>query len=185
MLSAQVSQGFPGLPRAVARTRASRSQTKCLTDRLHPDMKFSNCGLICGQRRLLTSAPAKDVPASGSVPAGCGILVFPSWMMPARSQITCATNCATPDHIHFSRLGAFFHTRAAMRWVIRRVGILTPSLTGPGTARRALFILLYFTGFSAKVKSIRSFRLVCRKGRPEAMGPPAGLTGSLHFDTKS
>ena len=165
--------------------RTARSQTKCLTDRLHPDMKFSNCGLICGQRRLLTSAPAKDVPASGSVPAGCGILVFPSWMMPARSQITCATNCATPDHIHFSRLGAFFHTRAAMRWVIRRVGILTPSLTGPGTARRALFILPAWPPPPAKATTLRGSGRVSGRGRRGARGPPAGLTGSLHFDTKS
>ncbi|CAN4011754.1 Septation protein SpoVG family protein, partial [Dysosmobacter welbionis] len=38
--------------------------------------------------------------------------------------------------------------------------------------------------FSAKVKSIR-FRPVCRKGRPEAMGPPDGLTRSLHLETQS
>ena len=234
-------------------------KASALPTALHPVMKFSNCGQTCGHGHFLTIGFAKILPASASVSARCGLRLFPSWMGGVCSQITCATNCATPGysvflhdtmrrrkkqvfrvcgrrcgharfcesfptgefppqatvprtsgishseewmgrlssqitcaancatpgHRHFSRPGAFFHTRAAMRWAIRCVGTLTLSFTEPETARRALFILLYFTGFSAKVKSIRSFRLVCRKGRPEAPWPPAGLTGSLHFVTKS
>ena len=46
-------------------------------------------------------ALAEMVPASSSVPAGCGVALYPSWMKPARSQITCATNCATPGYSVF------------------------------------------------------------------------------------
>ena len=59
------------------------------------------CGLLCGLGRFLTSGLVELVPASGSVPAGCGIAVLSSWMGGAGSQITCATNCATPGYSVF------------------------------------------------------------------------------------
>ena len=165
--SALASQRFPGFWGNAARTPASRSQITCATNCatpgysvfLHDTMRrrkkqvFRVCGRRCGHARFCESFPTGEFPPQATVPRTSGISHSEEWMGRLSSQITCATNCATPDHIHFSRLGAFFHTRAAMRWVIRRVGILTPSLTGPGTARRVLFTLLYFTGFSAKVKS--------------------------------
>ena len=38
------------------------------------------CGLSCGLGRFLTTGFAKLVPTSGSVPAGCEVGSFPSWM---------------------------------------------------------------------------------------------------------
>ena len=46
----------------------------------------------------MTNDFAEMVPDSGSVPAGCGVWLFSSWMVPVCSQITCATNCATPGY---------------------------------------------------------------------------------------
>ena len=46
----------------------------------------------------MTNDFAEMVPASGSVPAGCGVAVLSSWMAPARSQSRRATNCATPGY---------------------------------------------------------------------------------------
>ena len=203
VLSAQVSQGFPGFPRAMARTRASRSQITCATNCatpgysvfLHDTMQrrkkqvFRVCGRRCGQARFCGSFSTEEFPPQATAPRTSGILLSGEWIGRLSTQSKRATNCATPGHRHFSRPGAFFHTRAAMRWAIRRVGTLTLSFTEPETARRALFILLYFTGFSAKVKSIRSFRLVCRGfwriGGRVAWGRRAGLTGSLYLDTQS
>ena len=50
------------------------------------------CGLSCGLGRFLTSGISKIIPASGSVPAGCGLRLFPSWMRPARSQRDMISN---------------------------------------------------------------------------------------------
>ena len=57
------------------------------------------CGLSCGLGRFLTNNFVELVPASGSVPAGCGLRLFPSWMRPACSQSKRATNCATPGFL--------------------------------------------------------------------------------------
>ena len=59
------------------------------------------CGLSCGLGRFLTTGFAEMVPASGSVSAGYVVGLFPSWMGGIRSQITCATNCATPGYSVF------------------------------------------------------------------------------------
>ena len=82
------------------------------------------CGLSCGLGRFLTNGFAELVPASGSVPAGCGVGLFPSWMGPVFSQAGAlptalhpviklfypagrilpsrrATNCATPRYLIF------------------------------------------------------------------------------------
>ena len=50
VLSAQVSQGFPGFPRAVARTRASRSQITCATNCAIPGYSVF-CMIPCGERK--------------------------------------------------------------------------------------------------------------------------------------
>ena len=49
----------------------------------------------------MTNDFAEMVPASGSVPTGCGVAVLSSWMAPARSQTTRATNCANPGYSVF------------------------------------------------------------------------------------
>ena len=46
----------------------------------------------------MTNGFAELVPASGSVPAGCGVGHFPSWMGGICSQSRRATNCATPGY---------------------------------------------------------------------------------------
>ena len=50
------------------------------------------CGLSCGLGRFLTNGFAELIPASGSVPAGCGVAVLSSWMGPTGSQIMRAAN---------------------------------------------------------------------------------------------
>ncbi len=55
-------------------------KSRALPTALHPVMKFSNCGQIWGQRWILTSVSAKNVPGSSSVPAGHEVAGFPSWM---------------------------------------------------------------------------------------------------------
>ena len=49
----------------------------------------------------MTNDFAEMVPASGSVPTGCGVAVLSSWMAPARTQSRRATNCATPGYSVF------------------------------------------------------------------------------------
>ena len=49
------------------------------------------CGLTCGLGRFLTNTFVELVPASDSVPAGCGVGLFPSWMGPACSQMCVGT----------------------------------------------------------------------------------------------
>ena len=73
-------------------------KASALPTALHPVIKFSNCGQTCGQRRFLTNSFAEMVPASGSVPAGCGVGLFPSRMDGICSQSKRATNCATPGY---------------------------------------------------------------------------------------
>ena len=63
------------------------------------------CGLTCGLGRFLAIGFAELVPASGSVPAGCGVGLFSSWMGPVCSQSKRATNCATPGYEVVRRSG--------------------------------------------------------------------------------
>ena len=70
----RVSQGWrlepgPHAPKASA-----------LPTALHPVMELFICGLTCGHGHFLTTSFSKILPASGSVPAGCGVGLFPSWM---------------------------------------------------------------------------------------------------------
>ena len=52
------------------------------------------CGLSCGLGRFSTSGFVEIVPASGSVPAGCGGEVLSSWMGKICSQKNCARLCS-------------------------------------------------------------------------------------------
>ena len=83
-----------------------------------------NCfiyGLSCGLGRFLTSGFAELVPASGSVPAGCGVGLFPSWMGGICSQSKRATNCATPGYgivlsVVFHVVTVVFGPTALRKW---------------------------------------------------------------------
>ncbi len=108
--SALASQSFPGFWRSAARTPASRTQsrraTNCATPgyevvgwpgRILPkqaryQLRYTRlwncfiCGLSCGLGRFLTNGFSEKVPASASVPADCGVGLFPSWMGQVYSQ---------------------------------------------------------------------------------------------------
>ena len=124
VLSAQVSQGFPGFPRTSARTRASRSQsrraTNCATPGysvfLHDTMRrrkkqvFRVCGRCCGHARFFGSFSTGEFPPQSTVPRTSGVPLLGEWMSRLSSQITRAANYATFGHRYFSRPGAFFPT---------------------------------------------------------------------------
>ena len=79
------------------------------------------CGLSCGLGRFLTNGFAEMVPASGSVPAGCEVGLFSSWMGPVFSQSRRATNCATPGYgivlsVVFHVVLAVFSPTALRKW---------------------------------------------------------------------
>ena len=57
------------------------------------------CGLSCGLGRFLTTGFTEMVPASGSVPAGCGGWLFPSW-----TGGICSQMCVGTFSRHFSAL---------------------------------------------------------------------------------
>ena len=124
VLSAQVSQGFPGFPRTSARTRASRSQsrraTNCATPGysvfLHDTMRrrkkqvFRVCGRRCGHAQFCGSFSTDRFPPQATVPRTSGVPLLGEWMSRLSSQITRAANYATFGHRYFSRPGAFFPT---------------------------------------------------------------------------
>ena len=115
VLSAQVSQGFPGFPRTSARTRASRSQsrraTNCATPGysvfLHDTMRrrkkqvFRVCGRCCGHARFFGSFSTGEFPPQSTVPRTSGVPLLGEWIGHLSTQITCATNCATPGYSIF------------------------------------------------------------------------------------
>ena len=101
--SALASQSFPGFWRSVARTPASRSQSKRATNCATPGYEvfqlWSNMG----------SAPVFDqFPARGKTPSALASQSFPGFWRSAartpasRSQSKRATNCATPGYKVFS-----------------------------------------------------------------------------------
>ena len=112
VLSAQVSQGFPGFPRAAARTRVSRSQITCATNCatpgysifLHDTMRrrkkqvFRVCGQRCGQARFFRSFPTGESPPQATVPKVSGISLSEEWMGRLSSQSRRTTNCAIPGY---------------------------------------------------------------------------------------
>ena len=110
VLSAQVSQGFPGFPRASARTWASRTQITCATNCatpgysvfLHDTMRrrkkqvFRVCGRCCGQARFFGSFSTGEFPPQSTVPRTSGVPLLGEWIGHLSSQSRRATNCATP-----------------------------------------------------------------------------------------
>ena len=102
VLSAQVSQGFPGFPRTSARTRASRSQSKRATNCANPGflvIQFcSRCGQTCGQAFFLTISACGGSACIAGVSRNCGHSIFRLEVGATRSQSRRATNCATPGY---------------------------------------------------------------------------------------
>ena len=110
VLSAQLSQGFPGFPRATARTWASRSQITCATNCatpgysifLHDTMRrrkkqvFRVCGRRCGQARFCGDFSTEEFPPQATVPRASGLLLSGEWIGRLSSQSRRATSCATP-----------------------------------------------------------------------------------------
>ena len=90
VLSAQVSQGFPGFLGVETRTRASRSQITCATNCatpgysvfLHDTMLrrkkqvFRVCGRRCGQARFCGSFSTVEFPPQATVPKDFRDLAF-------------------------------------------------------------------------------------------------------------
>ena len=113
--SALASQSFPGFWRSAARTPASRSQsrraTSCATPGysvfLHNTMRrrkkqvFRVCGRRCGQDRFYRSFSAGGFLPQATVPRTSGVPLLGEWMSHLSTQITCATNCATPGYSVF------------------------------------------------------------------------------------
>ena len=113
--SALASQRFPGFWGNVARTPASRSQsrraTNCATPGysifLHDTMRrgkkqvFRVCGRRCGQARFFGSFPTEEFPPQATVPRTSGISLSGEWIGYLSTQITCAINRATPGHFIF------------------------------------------------------------------------------------
>ena len=131
VLSAQVSQGFPSFPRAVARTpgllHLKQARYQLRYTRL---WNCFICGLTCGLGRFLTNNIAELVPASGSVPAGCGVVVLSSWMGGICAQSRRATpgyevvgrsgrillNCAILSHMELENSMGIQTSSAVLDW---------------------------------------------------------------------
>ena len=101
VLSAQLSQVFPGFPRATARTWASRSQITCATNCatpgysvfLHDTMRrgkkqvFRVCGRRCGQARFCGNFSTGEFSPQATVPRTSGISLSGEWIGRLSSQI--------------------------------------------------------------------------------------------------
>ena len=119
VLSAQLSQDFPGFPRATARTRASRSQSwraiNCAIPGyfifLHDTMRrkkkqvFRVCGRRCGQARFCGSFSTGEFPPQATVPRTSGISLSREWIGHLSSQITCVSNRTAPVRRLFNQRG--------------------------------------------------------------------------------
>ena len=57
---------------------------------------FRDCGRRCGQARFFGSFSTGGFPPQATVPRASGISLSREWIGRLSSQITCATNCATP-----------------------------------------------------------------------------------------
>ena len=86
-------------------------KASALPTALHPDMKFSNCGQTCGQRRFLTSYRRGESAVGPGVPRLSGFSEATARTWASRSQSKRATNCATPGYFvgvfHFVAQSAF------------------------------------------------------------------------------
>ena len=62
---------------------------------------FRVCGRRCGQARFCGSFSTGEFPPQATVPRTSGISLLGEWMSRLSSQITRATNCATPGYSVF------------------------------------------------------------------------------------
>ena len=62
---------------------------------------FRVCGQRCGQARFFGSFSTGEFPPQATVPRTSGISLSGEWMSRLSTQITCATNCATPGYSVF------------------------------------------------------------------------------------
>ena len=114
--SALASQSFPGFWRSAARTPASRSQsrraTSCATPGysvfLHNTMRSKEkasfpClwAALWSRNRYTYSFSAGGFLPQATVPRTSGVPLLGEWMSHLSTQITCATNCATPGYSVF------------------------------------------------------------------------------------
>ena len=105
---------------------------------------------------FLTSGFAEMVPASGSVPAGCGGGLFPSWMGGICSQTKCLTDRLHPVicyHNYSTKIVRFkvFSCLWSFMWSKR----FPPQATGTANHITALEYSapLHFTDLQGKVKA--------------------------------
>ena len=108
----QASQGFasfrPALSRIPPRHSQSRRATNCATPGysvfLHDTMRrrkkqvFRVCGRCCGHARFFGSFSTGEFPPQSTVPRTSGVPLLGEWIGHLSTQITCATNCATPGY---------------------------------------------------------------------------------------
>ena len=84
---------------------ATRSQSKRATNCANPGflvIQFcSRCGQTCGQAVFLTISACGGSACIAGVSRDCGHGIFRLEGGATRSQITCATNCATPGYSFF------------------------------------------------------------------------------------
>ena len=83
------------------------SQTKCLTDRLRPDIRLTNemrvlsvCGQPCGQRGIWSEDLRQEISECATVPTASGLVGQSSWMPHPSSQIKRDTPSLHPDILY-------------------------------------------------------------------------------------
>ena len=95
--------------------RTARTQITCATNCatpgysifLHDTMQrrkkqvFRVCGQHCGQARFCGSFSTGEFPPQATVPRTSGVPLLGEWIGHLSTQITCATNCATPGYSAF------------------------------------------------------------------------------------
>ena len=83
----------------------SCSQSKRATNCANPGfwvIEFcTRCGQTCGQADFLTTSAYGEIACISGVSRDCGHSIFRLEGGATRSQITCATNCATPGYSVF------------------------------------------------------------------------------------
>ena len=89
----------------------SKRATNCATPGysvfLHDTMRrrkkqvFRVCGRCCGHARFFGSFSTGEFPPQSTVPRTSGVPLLGEWIGHLSTQITCATNCATPGYSIF------------------------------------------------------------------------------------
>ena len=112
MLSAQVSQGFPGFPRAVARTWASRSQswraTNCtipgysvfcmIPHRKRKSKFFVSVGGVVVKPGFAGGSSVGGFPPQATVPRTSGLSLLGEWMALYPSKSSAIPPSLHPNH---------------------------------------------------------------------------------------